>query len=149
VLELNIQTAGKMNRLERAAGRFAAIGAVVLLVAVAMSGCQSKTNAVVAYFDGATMKCANDSQCVYITGAFNDAQTMSADQLKQQRYPDYAGKPGQWDLVTIINNYVVPTGAGKTLGNNFYRDVTTPAGRRALLDFLKRNAPPSSPTAKP
>jgi hypothetical protein len=110
----------------------------LLALAVLLAGCPAKRNPVADYLDGAELQCETDAQRRSVADALNDAVSLSADELRPRRYPDYTGQAGQWDLATLFQRFIVPDQQGKRLGRDFYRDLTSPAGRHAVNRFAAR-----------
>jgi hypothetical protein len=115
------------------------LGLLTLLALPLLLACkQARRNAVADYLDDAELQCENDVQRRSVADALNDCVSLAAEELKQRRYPDYTGQAGQWDLPTLFHRYIVPDRQGKRLGPDFYRDVTSASGRKAVNLFARR-----------
>ena len=118
---------------------FGAISMVAVLVGlcVSASGCRNERNPVVDYLDGAEVQYETEQQKENIINALNDALNLPAAELQGKRYRDYQGSDGQWDLPTVISRHFVPSSPEKHLGQDFYRDITSVAGRNKVADVLE------------
>ena len=117
----------------------------LIAVACLFCGCPGKRSPVADYFDHAELQCETDQQRESVVAALNDALALPAAELRARRYPDYTGREGQWDFATLLSRYLVPDRPGRQLGDDIYRAVTSPAGRRVVRDFLHRKlGPPGS-----
>ena len=77
------------------------------------------------FFLNAEIQYETEQQKESIITALNDILNfdLSVEELKNKKYPDYTGKPNQWDLPTLINKYFVPADKNITLGKNFYNQL--------------------------
>jgi hypothetical protein len=96
------------------------------------------SNPVLAYLRDAELQYEGEEQKENIRIALQDMITLDEKELAKRRYKDYQGQPDQWDLPTLIYRHFVPGGKVNSLGNNFFRDVTSDEVRRILQKFLKR-----------
>ena len=111
---------------------------VVLCIPFFSPGCKSSENPVLNYFSKAEIQYEDKAQEDNIIQALKDILTLSESELKERRYCDYTGKPGQWDLQTLILRHFVPDNTEKTLGKNFYRDVKTDEVQVEVKKLLDR-----------
>jgi hypothetical protein len=111
---------------------------MVLLVFLCALGCQEQKNPVLDYFEGVEIQCENDSQRENIKIALNDILILAEEDLRSKRYADYSGKENQWDLPTLILRHFVPDRKGKSLGDNFYKDVKSEEVQKIIRSFLEK-----------
>jgi len=108
-----------------------------LCMIMCLIGCEKSGNPVADYLENAELQYEGKIQEENIRTALNDILNLTEEQLKSKRYKDYAGKEDQWDLPTLIYKHFVPDRKGKTLGNNFYRDVKAEEVQKKIIDMLK------------
>ncbi len=101
-------------------------------------GCKSSENPVFDYFSKAEIQYEGKEQEDNIVQALKDILTLSESELREKRYSDYSGKPGQWDLQTLVLKHFVPDKPEKTLGKNFYRDVKAEEVQVEVKKLLER-----------
>jgi len=112
--------------------------AALLVAAAVLPGCGRATNPVLDYFDNAELRYETEAQKQNIVRALHDILTLPAQELAQRRYEDYAGKPNEWDLPTLVGKHFVPDKQGKTLGPKFYIDVKSPKAQAQVRRILDR-----------
>lgn len=110
----------------------------VLCIPILVLGCKSNENPVLDYFSKAEIQYEGKEQEDNIIQALKDILSLPESELKEKRYSDYSGKPGQWDLQTLIQKHVVPDSSEKTLGKNFYRDVKAEEVQVEIRKLLER-----------
>jgi hypothetical protein len=88
------------------------------------------------YFRGVEVQYENSNSKRIIIRALNDILTLSEQELKAKRYPDYAGREENWDLPKLIYSYFVPDDSQKIMGKNLYKDLKTDEVQRILEDIL-------------
>lgn len=111
---------------------------VVLCIPFLCFGCKSSENPVLDYFSKAEIQYEGKEQEDNIIQALKDILTLSESELKEKRYKDYSGKPGQWDLQTLILKHFLPDSPEKTLGKHFYRDVKAEEVQVEVKKLLER-----------
>lgn len=131
--------------MEFSGNRVLVAGAIVLVMLLCVTGCATRGNAVLAYLDGAELQCDSDMQRENIRTDLRDILTLPAGELAVRRYADYTGKAGQWDLPTLLVRHFVPARTGMTLGDVFYRDVTTDDVRQFVRGLLARPGSRATP----
>ena len=112
-------------------------GFLIFYLITVLSGCKNSENSVLEYFKNAELQYENESQKNNIITALNDILNLTEDELKTERYKDYAGKEKQWDLPTLIYKHFVPDRKGKSLGNNFYHDVKKEEVQKSIRHILE------------
>lgn len=97
----------------------------MIAITIASQGCSSATpeadepqpaghtsprpeNPIAAYLRDAECQTENDRQRANVRTALEDMATLSPDQLRERRYENFTGQPGQWDLRTLLKRHVVP-----------------------------------------
>ncbi|MBI4237509.1 MAG: hypothetical protein HY696_03700 [Deltaproteobacteria bacterium] len=95
-------------------------------------------NPVARYLEHAELQYEGERQRMNLIAALNDALQLSAADLQAKRYENYQGKKGQWDLPTVLYRHCVPSTEYSSLGNNFYRDVKSPAVQAIIVTLLTR-----------
>ena len=116
-----------------------AVSLVLAVVASLLCGCA--TNSVANYLDNSEVQFAEETERATLVQAFNDALTLSAEELAARRYPDYQGNPRQWELRTLIERHVMPDAQGKSLGEDFYSDIKSPPAQERIRQILNGLAP--------
>ncbi len=111
-----------------------------VLVLTLMPSCRSarNMNPVAVFLENAELQYEGTIQRETIHEALNDILVLPEEKLKARRYRDYAGNKNQWDLPTLFTRYFVPDRQGRTLGNDFYRDVHSDETRREVMKIMKR-----------
>ena len=108
-----------------------------ILILLGLGACVSPPrNPVLDYLSGAEAQYDSQEQKANIVAALTDALTLSQATLRERRYADYAGNPGQWDLPTLLYRHFVPARQGTTLGHRFYRDVQAREVRARIAEIL-------------
>ncbi len=95
-------------------------------------------NLVVDYLTTAELQYEGGIQKQNIYAALNDILYLSEQEIRHKRYKDYNGKEEQWDLPTLIYRHFVPSQQGKTLGNNFYRDIKLEDVREQVENIIDK-----------
>lgn len=113
------------------------LGFLIFYLITVLSGCKNSENSVLEYFKNAELQYENESQKNNIITALNDILNLTENELKTERYKDYAGKEKQWDLPTLIYKHFVPDGKNKSLGNNFYHDVKKEEVQKSIKHILE------------
>ncbi len=110
---------------------------IILFIGIILISCGKDENSVLNYFENAELQYEGIVQEENIITALNDILDLSEEQLRTKTYQDYAGKENQWDLQTLIYKHFVPSGKGKSLGNDFYNDIKTNEVQLKIRWFLK------------
>ena len=119
--------------------------ALCLLVVLAAASCRSPektsptttTNEVVLYLHGAERQAESSAQEAEILKALEDLRTLPAAQLKERRYADYSGTPGQWTLAQLLQKYFVPVPLRTIDEQALYRDAQEPAARATVDEHIR------------
>jgi hypothetical protein len=90
-------------------------------------------NEVVVYLHSAERQAESPAQEQEILKALEDLRTLPPAQLKERRYADYSGKPGQWTLAQLLQKYFVPVTLRTIDEDALYRDAQD-ANARATID---------------
>ncbi len=106
-------------------------------LAVMLAQCNPAGNPVLTYIKNAEVQYETDLQKENLAAALNDILTLPAGDLKKRKYRDYEGNENRWDLATLIQRHFVPDGAGRTLGDNFYRDVKAKEVQEEVSSILR------------
>jgi inorganic pyrophosphatase/exopolyphosphatase len=115
--------------------------AVLLVLVISCNRADEDGNAVLEYLTGAEIQYETEEQKQNIVQALRDMSELSAEELSRKRYKDYSGKPGGWDLQTLLYRHVVPKKQEDTLGADFYEELKSKRvkeGIERLLDELDR-----------
>ena len=77
------------------------------------------------YLQNSELQYETEMQKEIIITALSDILNfdLSVEELKDKRYPNYTGKPNQWNLPTLINKYFVPEDENITFGKNIYKQL--------------------------
>lgn len=110
---------------------------IMLFYSFVFTGCNKSENAVLSYLENAEIQYEGESQRENIVSALNDILNLKVEELKNRKYDDYEGEKGQWDLPTLIQKHFVPDSEGKSLGNNFYRDIKSKKVQDKITEILK------------
>jgi hypothetical protein len=102
-----------------------------------LAQCTPAGNPVRTYIKTAEGPYETDLQKENLAAALNDILTLPAGALKKRKYRDYEGNENRWDLATLIQRHFVPDGAGRTLGDNFYRDVKAKEVQEEVSSILR------------
>jgi hypothetical protein len=116
-----------------------------LLVVLAAASCKSpeKTslstteNEVVLYLHGAERQAESPAQEEEILKALEDLRTLPPAQLKERRYADYGGTPGQWTLAQLLQKYFVPVPLRTINEEALYRDAQDAAARATVDEHVR------------
>lgn len=101
---------------------------ILLIMAACSSNSSDKKNELqkdefLKYFENVEIQYETETQKESILTVLNDILNLSADELKNKKYPNYTGKENQWDLPTLINRYFVPADKNTTLEFFFYTKI--------------------------
>lgn len=118
---------------------------IIIVVALAISasavmvcaGCKGQRNSVVDYLDNAELQYEGEVQRENIIKGLNDALHLPPEILQGKRYCDYQGVENSWDLRALIYHHFVPDSKKRSLGSDFYRDITSEEGRIKITEILK------------
>ncbi len=111
---------------------------VALLSLMPVCRAARDVNPVAGFLKNAELQCEGTTQRDTIMEALNDILVLPEEELRKRRYRDYAGNKNRWDLPTLLTRHFVPDMKGKTLGDDFYRDVRSDATRREVIKIIKR-----------
>ena len=93
-------------------------------------------NCLVEYLAQSEIQYETDKQKYNIINALNDILTLSIDELKNKKYPNYIGEENQWDLPTLISKYFIPVRKNLTLGDNFYTNIRRKEVQEIIKDLI-------------
>ena len=119
--------------------------ALVLLLPCFYCGCKPeapaspaplKDNTVAAYLKNAERQSETDEQRKDIQRALRDMLDKSPAELRQMRYPDYAGHANAWSITQLLQHYFVPNPPAALDEQRFFEDVRAPEARAAIQHQL-------------
>jgi hypothetical protein len=120
--------------------------------AVAPVPAAATTNAVAEFLAGAEIQAETDAQRMELRRALADLAEKPAQALRDARYADAQGRPGQRDLPAVLRAHLVPTAPRGINEASFFDDATQPAARtaaRALLEAVQASlAPPAAAASR-
>ena len=118
--------------------------AIILLIMTACSSNSSdkkddlQKDELFKYFENTEVQYETNEQKESIITALKDILSLSVEELKNKRYPNYTGEENKWDLLTLINRYFVPTGENIILGNNFYTKIKRKEVQEQIEEILAK-----------
>lgn len=98
-------------------------------------------NSVAAFLKDAERQSETDRQRKDIQRALRDMLDKSPIELRQMRYPNYAGQANAWSITELLQHYFVPYPPAALDERRFFQDVRAPAARAAIqrqLDEVSR-----------
>jgi hypothetical protein len=98
-------------------------------------------NSVAAFLKNAERQSETDEQRKDIQRALRDMLDKSPAELRQMRYPDYAGQANAWSITQLLQHYFVPNPPAALDEQRFFQDLRAPAARAAIqvqLDAVSR-----------
>lgn len=111
--------------------------ATSVVAAMVYAGCEGQRNSVVDYLNNAELQYEGEMQKENIIKGLSDALHLPPEILQGKRYKDYQGVENSWDLRALIHHHFVPDSKMKSLGSDFYRDITSEEGRKKVTEILK------------
>jgi hypothetical protein len=100
-----------------------------------------KANSVAVFLNNAERQAETDEQRRDIQRALRDMLDKPPAELRQLRYPDYAGKANTWSITQFLQRYFVPSPPAVLDEEGFYKDIHTETARAAIqrqLDAVTR-----------
>ena len=85
-------------------------------------------NPIVGCLSHAELQAETSEQTQRLAAALDEMARLPIDDLKQRRYPDYQGTPGQWDLPTLLGKHFVPEGPCD-YRTQFWQSLAAPEAR--------------------
>lgn len=90
----------------------------LLSIAMLLAGCATMpadlsgraANPIVRCLSHAELQAETAEQTQRLAAALDEMARLPITELKQRRYADYQGAPGQWDLPTLLGRHFVPEG---------------------------------------
>jgi hypothetical protein len=110
----------------------------LLIAFIFSAGCKKHRNPVLDYLDGAEIQYEGEVQKENLIDALQDALHLPPEILQGRMYKDYQGSENRWDLPTVIRRHFVPDSKSKTLGSNFYHDITSEKARGKVAEILEK-----------
>jgi hypothetical protein len=93
-------------------------------------------NPVADYMREAELQAETVAQKDNVKKALEDMVMLSLKSLKRQRYQDYQGNAGKWDLKTLIDRHFVPATRCSNFHEEFWSHINSPEVRRIVQDML-------------
>src|SRR5690554_1523344 len=119
------------------------VGLPIILIFILLLGGKMKENKTAGFFDGIELQYETKEQKAVIIEALEDMLTLDAEDLRKKEYPDYFRKDEKISVEQVIYSYFVPDDAKKTLGDDFYQELSTKEVKELLTNLLLKLRPES------
>lgn len=119
------------------------VGLPIILIFILLLGGKMKENKTAGFFDGIELQYETKEQKAVIIEALEDMLTLDAEDLRKKEYPDYFRKDEKISVEQVIYSYFVPDDAKKTLGDDFYQELSTKEVKELLTNLLQKLRPES------
>jgi len=77
-----------------------------------------------------------DEQKRIIINVLNDMLSLSSEELKNKKYPNYSNQIDTWDLPTVIERYFVPNNDTLLFEEDFYSNIKTNEVQEIIKDLI-------------